>query len=73
MARIKPVPGWIRFIMPSTGSVGAMKFETDSWAASWKRGSIWVWMMRPAWFSVLYLDALESPRLGVCFTSTCST
>ena len=47
IATIRPVPGWIMFMVAITGSFGPTTRATDSSACRWVLGSIAVWMVSP--------------------------
>ena len=65
MATINPVPGWIMFMAPITGSVGPTTLLTARWTVSWVFGSIAVVTVRPPRLMALTRSSGVAPRLGV--------
>ena len=64
MATIRPVPGWIMFIVEMSGSFGPTTRATDFSAWRWVLGSIAVWMVSPPRLIVASRSSRVTPRLG---------
>ena len=66
MAMIKPVPGWIMFMVEITGSFGPTTALTRRWARFWVFGSMAVSITSPPRLTMFFRSLTVLPRLGVC-------
>ena len=65
MAMIRPVPGWIMFIVEISGSLAPTSLLTFFCARSWVFGSMAVWIVRPPRLIMVCRSSVVLPRLGV--------